>query len=69
MVNEWVTGYEQLVLRTQGEYAFNVGVKGFQWDTSTGGVNPTDGNLGTAANWDQVAASVKDCAGAVLKSR
>lgn len=69
MVNEWVTGYEQLVLRTQGEYAFNVGVKGFQWDTGNGGVNPTDGNLGTTTNWDQVAASVKDCAGAVLKSR
>lgn len=69
MVNEWVTGNEQLVMRTQGEYAFNVGVKGYQYDVSNGGVNPTAATLGTTTNWDQVAASVKDGPGAILKSR
>ena len=69
MVNEWVTGNEQLVLRTQGEYAFNVGVKGFQYDVSHGGANPNAATLGTTTNWDQVAASIKDGPGAVLKSR
>jgi hypothetical protein len=69
MVNEWVTGQEQLCMRTQGEYAFNVGVKGYQYDVSNGGVNPTAGTLGTTTNWDQVAASVKDGPGAILKSR
>ena len=60
---ELVTGLDNLVYRWQGEYAFNVGVKGCQWDTSNGGVNPTDADLGTATNWDKVANDVKDMAG------
>ena len=41
----------------------DVGVKGFQWDTGNGGVNPTDANVGTSTNWDKVLTSIKDCAG------
>ena len=63
IVSEVVTGLEQLVFRIQGEYAFNLGVKGFQWDVTNGGANPTDVALGTSTNWDQVATSVKNCAG------
>jgi len=62
-----VTGLDNLVYRYQGEYAYNVGVKGFQWDTSNGGVNPTDTSVGTATNWDKVANSYKDCAGVRIK--
>src|SRR5690606_36064766 len=32
IVSEVVTGLENLVLRIQGEYAFNLRVRGFQWD-------------------------------------
>jgi hypothetical protein len=64
---ELVTGLDNLVYRYQGEYAFNVGVKGFQWDVTNGGVNPTDSDLSTATNWDKVATSYKDCAGIRIK--
>ncbi len=63
LVSEWVTGKKQLISRTQGELAFNVSCKGFQWDTSGGGINPTDAAIGTSANWDQIATSDKDTAG------
>ena len=60
---QMITGKDNLVYRYQGEYAFNVGVRGFQWDVSNGGSNPTDATLSTATNWDKVANDVKDCAG------
>lgn len=68
ITSEEVTGGEQIINRIQGEYAFNVGVKGFKWDVSNGGANPSDSTLGTGSNWDQTATSDKDLAGVVLKS-
>lgn len=64
-----VTGLEQIVMRMQGEYAFNVGVKGFQWDVGNGGKNPTAAALATGSNWDKVYASAKDLAGVTIQSR
>jgi hypothetical protein len=63
MVAQTVTGLENLVIRLQGEYAINVGLRGFTWDTTNGGINPTAAALATAGNWDQTAASIKDLAG------
>lgn len=63
VIGEFVTGYEQLAWRVQGETAFNVNVKGFKWDVTNGGGNPTDASIATTTNWDQVATSYKDCAG------
>lgn len=57
------TGYENLIVEMQSEHAFNVGVKGFKWDTVNGGANPTDAALATATNWDKVMADNKDLAG------
>jgi hypothetical protein len=62
-----VTGLEQLVRRYQGEYAFNVGLKGFQWDVTNGGANPAAAALGTGSNWDKVVTDNKDTAGVVLQ--
>jgi hypothetical protein len=62
-----VTGLEQLVRRYQGEYAFNVGIKGFQWDVTNGGSNPAAAALGTGSNWDKVVTDNKDTAGVVLQ--
>lgn len=56
-------GKENIVAIVQGEYAFTVSVKGFDY---TGGANPTDGTLGTSGNWTQVVDSVKACAGVRL---
>ena len=64
-----VTGLEQIVMRMQGEFAYNLGVKGFQWDVSNGGKNPTDSAVGTGSNWDKALTSDKSLAGVVIQSR
>ena len=62
-----VTGLLQLVRRYQGEYAFNLGLKGYKYDVANGGANPDATALGTGSNWDANTTSVKDSAGVVLK--
>lgn len=69
LVLDEVTGLENLVVRLQGEFAYNLGVKGFKWDTANGGANPTDANVGTGSNWDVAASSYKDYAGVCIQSR
>jgi hypothetical protein len=61
IISQPVTGLENLVDRIQGEYAFNVRVKGCAWNTAT--TNPTDTQLQTATNWTQVVADVKEMPG------
>lgn len=63
LVVEDVTGKENLIVRYQGEYAYNVGVLGFKWDITNGGANPADAALGTGTNWDTTRDSFKDFAG------
>jgi hypothetical protein len=58
-----VTGYTNLSFEVQAEYAYNVGVKGFKWDMTNGGANPTDAKLRTATNWDKVKSDAKLLAG------
>lgn len=64
-----VTGKEQIIMRMQGEFAYNLGVKGFTWDVSNGGKNPLDAAVGTGTNWDKVLNSDKSLAGVVIQSR
>lgn len=65
IVDEVVTGLENLVYRIQGEYAFNLRVKGFAYDTST--TNPTLANLADSSKWTQAASDIKSCAGVIVK--
>ncbi len=51
-VADLVTGLENLVLRYQGEYAYNVEIKGHKWDFANGGANPDDTALKLNTNWD-----------------
>lgn len=69
LVIENVTGKENLITRMQGEFAYNLGVKGFKWDIANGAANPSDATLGTGSNWDAVRGSYKDFAGVVIQSR
>ncbi|QQP96542.1 major capsid protein [Lysobacter enzymogenes] len=64
-----VTGLEQILIRMQGEYAYNLGVKGFTWDVANGAKNPSDAAVGTGSNWDKIYQSYKDLAGVVIQSR
>jgi hypothetical protein len=66
MESQIVTGLENLVVRLQGEFAYNLGVKGFKWDTTNGGVNPNDTAVGTGSNWDTAMTSYKDFAGVAI---
>lgn len=63
-----VTGLESLVHRMQGEFAYNVGLKGFKWDVANGGANPNSTAVSTATNWDQNATSYKDLLGVSIVS-
>jgi hypothetical protein len=69
VVSDLVTGLENLVMRIQGEYAFNLRVKGCQWDTTNGGVNPADATIATSTNWDKVAVDSKLMPGIDVKSK
>lgn len=64
--SEIVTGNENLVLRLQNEWAFNLGLKGYKYDIANGGVNPTDAAIATATNWDKIASDDKDLLGVRL---
>lgn len=67
-VSQVVTGKENLLVRLQGEWAYNLGVKGFKYDT-TKGANPTNTLVGTASTWVAAATSYKDYAGICITSR
>lgn len=69
MYAEIVTGLENLVVRLQGEHAYNLGLAGFKWDVQNGAGNPTDSSIGTGSNWDMAVTDYKDLAGVVVKSR
>lgn len=64
--NQKVLGVENIYMRMQGEYAINVGCKGFKWDVTNGGATPTDATLGTSTNWDKVAAENKNLGGVLV---
>ena len=68
MIFQDVTGNENLSVRMQGEFAYNLGVKGFKWVIGSG-TNPTNAALATTANWAANRASVKDFAGFVLTTQ
>jgi len=69
IVFDQITGNEQILMRMQGEYGYNLGVKGFKWDVQNGGKNPNAGALGTGSNWDAAFTSHKDFAGVIIQSR
>jgi hypothetical protein len=63
ILSQPVTGQDNLVMRIQGEYAYNVKVKGFDYSITNGGVNPTDAALGTSNNWSWKLADLKEAPG------
>jgi hypothetical protein len=64
-----ITGQENIVARMQGEYAFNLNLKGFRWDVTNGGINPDATSIGTGTNWDKAATADKDLGGVILTTR
>lgn len=62
---ETSNGRERIVTTMQADYSFGVALKGYQWDTASGGKSPTDAELATGSNWDKVATSIKHTAGVI----
>lgn len=67
VVMDVVTGGEQLLHRVQAEYAFNLGLRGISWTSST--TNPTFAQLATNSNWTKLYTSKKDLPGVAIESR
>lgn len=63
---ETSNGDENIIRTWQSEYTFQLGIKGYAWDKAAGGASPSDAELGTGTNWDQVATSDKDTAGVLV---
>jgi hypothetical protein len=53
VIEENVTGLENLGIRYQAETNTAIALKGYAWDTAAGR-NPTDAAISTTANWDLV---------------
>lgn len=66
MTSTLVTGLENLVQRFQGEYAWNLGLKGYAWTTGT--TSPSQAAVKTGSNWTKAATSLKDTAGVLIKT-
>lgn len=66
IVSDVVTGLDNLVIRLQGEYAYNLKLKGMTWDVTNGGANPADAAIATATNWDKAATDDKSLPGVRL---
>lgn len=62
IISQPITGQANLADRIQGEYAFNVRIKGVQYST-TNGINPTNSVLFTPATWTKVVADSKEMPG------
>lgn len=63
---ETTNGDENIQRSVQAEWSYNLGIKGYSWDKTSGGKSPNDAALATANNWDRVATSHKDTAGVLL---
>ena len=62
---ETANGQTRIETTMQVDYTFGLGLKGFAWDETNGGKSPTDAEIATGTNWDQVATSIKHTAGVV----
>lgn len=66
MIARTVDGKENIIVRIQGEFAYTIKVKGFEYSSST--TNPNASALGTAGNWAQVASDTKSTAGVYIET-
>lgn len=69
MVTAEKTGGQNILRQMQGEYDFNVSLKGYSWVGQKTGQSPTDAELATASSWSKTATSNKDTAGVMLKAK
>ncbi len=66
---ETTNGKKRIETTWQADYTFGLALKGYQWDTTSGGKSPTDAELSTGSNWDKIATSIKHTAGVLAISQ
>jgi len=66
---ETSNGSNNITRTWQAQWSYNVGLKGYAWDTANGGKSPTDAALATGSNWDKFAESIKDTAGVLVNTQ
>jgi hypothetical protein len=69
LASQLITGKDNLAVRLQGEYSYNLGVRGFSYNVAGGGVNPSAAAIATAANWTKSFLDRKDLGGVVVETR
>lgn len=62
-----ITGSDNLFIRWQAEYGYNLGLKGCAWNTGTG-ANPTNSAVATGSNWTTKVADNKLLPGVIIRS-
>lgn len=62
-----ITGSDNLFIRWQAEYGYNLKLKGCAWNTGTG-ANPTDSAVATGSNWTTKVADNKLLPGVIIRS-
>lgn len=60
--------FENIRRTYQSEWSYNLGVKGFAWNKTSGGASPSNSALASSANWTRYATSDKDLGGVVLRT-
>ncbi len=63
---ETKNGDENIVRTIQSEWTYEMGLKGYSWDKTSGGKSPNDAALATGANWDRISVDKKNTAGVLL---
>lgn len=66
---ETSNGKDRIETTMQVDYTFGLGLKGYAWDEANGGKSPTDAEIATGSNWDQIATDVKHTAGVLARAQ
>jgi len=64
---ETSNGKQRIETTFQADYSFGVAIRGYSWDTATGGKSPNDAAIATGANWAKVVTNDKHTAGVLAK--
>lgn len=65
---ETSNGNRRIETTLQADYTFGLGLKGYAWDTATGGKSPDDQAIATGGNWDKIVSDIKHTAGVLAKA-
>lgn len=60
---ETSNGKNRIETTMQADFAYGIALRGYAWDTTSGGKSPTSEELATGGNWDKVVTSYKHTAG------